>query len=243
MARKRVVLVEDDASLRRFVAMALEEFDIELVQCTSVAHAVAELQAQPAHLVITDLMMPGESGLVLIERLRRDPGLGAGAQLAVFSAGLTEPVRAQLAGLGIWRFLAKPVSIHELERCVLDALALPSPRAVAATPLPDVSAPSAAERAVVRHFGGNKALYEAFQAACQIQFPNDITAGDSAAQASDWPALRRVAHSLKSVLFMLGHDKAARMARALEDHCAAFPEPGNARALWADLRNALLRLV
>ena len=36
MTRPRVLLVEDDPSLRRFVRMALEELPIDLIECDSV---------------------------------------------------------------------------------------------------------------------------------------------------------------------------------------------------------------
>lgn len=63
MNRPRVLLVEDDPSLRRFVALALDELDIQLLRCASVAEAVEVLSQGPVRLVLTDLMMPGESGL------------------------------------------------------------------------------------------------------------------------------------------------------------------------------------
>ena len=47
----RVLLVEDDASLRRWVAMVLEDEPIELVSCGDGATALAELARAPVRLV------------------------------------------------------------------------------------------------------------------------------------------------------------------------------------------------
>lgn len=55
----RVLLVEDDASIARFVELALEELPIELVTCTNVGDAMQALQARHTRLIITDLMLPG----------------------------------------------------------------------------------------------------------------------------------------------------------------------------------------
>ncbi|MFO1193288.1 MAG: response regulator [Rhodoferax sp.] len=118
----RVLLVEDDAALRRFVAMALEDMPIELVVCAAVAPALEQLANGRFALILTDLMMPGESGFELLERLQREPRLRGDARVAVLSAGLTTVVREQLADLDIWRQLSKPVSVVTLVACVQDAL-------------------------------------------------------------------------------------------------------------------------
>lgn len=49
-----VLLVEDDTSITRFVAMALDQLPIELLTCTSVPAAVALLEQRDIQLVITE---------------------------------------------------------------------------------------------------------------------------------------------------------------------------------------------
>lgn len=233
--RPRVLVVEDDASLRRFVELALEELPIELVACAAVDAALAELGRQAAALIITDLMMPGRSGFELIEVLNATPALQAGARVVVFSAGLSPAVRKRLASVGVWRLLSKPCPVTELEACVRDALAL-APDSGPATP------PSAgAEQAVAQQFGGNRALYTVFRASCLAQFAADIQAGDLACAQGDSPALHRLAHSLKSVLLTLGHAEDAALARRLED-TAAPALWGEALPLWHRLRETLAQL-
>jgi CheY-like chemotaxis protein len=239
--RPRVLLVDDDPSIRRLVELALEDLPIELVSCASVAQARAELRVQAAKLVITDLMMPVESGFDLLEALAADPALRAGAHLAVFSAGLNAPTRARLAGLGVWRELDKPVSISALEACVVDALALaPGPAAAAAPGTPSPGTFGVEERAAIDGgFGGDAALYAAFREQALQQFGADALEGDRALAAADWPALRRLVHSLKGVLALLGHTAQADHARALE----AAAERGDAAACasgWPRLRADLL---
>lgn len=234
MPLPRVLLVEDDPSLQRFVQLALEELPITLLTCGSVADALAELARAPVALLITDLMLPDRSGLDLLAQLQREPALRGAARLAVFSAGLLPAVRLQLQALDVWRMLAKPCSIMALEACVLEALQNAPAGAVA---------PTAQRPAVVdSHFGGNTALYEAFRASCLQQFVHDAKAGDLACEQGDSQTLRRLAHSLKSVLESLGHSEAAALARALE----ARAEQGDwalARPLWQALRGSIQALV
>lgn len=240
MSTRRVILVEDDASLRRFVALALEDLDLDLVACVDVPSAMAALQAGPARLLITDLMLPGESGESLLERLHREPGLKGAARVAVFSAGLTVAVRQRLEGLGVWRLLSKPVSVADLAACVTDALRDEAP----AAPVPAVgvtAAEAASAAAIDRHFGGNADLYRAFRASCLAQFTEDLRQGDTACRSENTAQLRRIAHSLKSVLLTLGHHAASQAARELEDHAAA-DDGSAARPAWIRLREQIALL-
>ena len=64
--------------------MALDQLPIELLTCTSVPAAVALLEQRDIQLVITDLMLPGESGISLVQRLSANPaaaGWHAGGRL------------------------------------------------------------------------------------------------------------------------------------------------------------------
>jgi CheY-like chemotaxis protein/HPt (histidine-containing phosphotransfer) domain-containing protein len=220
--RPRVLVVEDDASLQRFVALALEEFEIELLAVPSVDAGLAALADAPAALVLTDLMLPGRSGFELIDALAADPALRGGARLAVFSAGLNPQTRQRLERPEVWRLLSKPCSLAELQDCVRSALELvpASSRLEPAPPtLQLTDDEAAAARAIAEHFGGNELLYRAFRASCLQQFRADLAEGERARAAADAPALRRLAHSLKSVLLTLGHAQASTTAHALEDSC------------------------
>jgi len=247
----RVVLVDDDATFRRFVALALEDVPVELVACADAPAARAALREAPAALLITDLMMPGENGFELLAALKADPGLRGAARLAVFSAGLNAATRARLADLDVWREIDKPVSLAALEACVNEALALAgagpvgtgaqdgagagagaAPSRAAAVPRPSLGA--ADEATVAERFGGDTGLFLEFRAQALQQFVLDRQALAEALAARDWPALRRQAHSLKGALATLGDEAGSTLARTLEDHAAASDAPG-CHAAWLRL--------
>lgn len=236
MTRPRVLLVDDDTSIRRFVALALEELDIDLVDLPGVAPAREALRHGRFDLIITDLMMPGETGLDLLQHLADHPAQRGAARIAVFSAGLTAAMQARLDSFDVWRQLSKPISLTDLEDCVREAVG-----ASAAAPAPAVATAqdetlSADERAAIeRHFGGEQALFVAFRASCRAQFDVDLQLGDAAVARGDAAALRHLAHSLKSVLATLGHPGPGATARSLED-AAAAADWDAATPLWQQLR-------
>lgn len=251
----RVLLVEDDPSLQRFVALALEDQDVRLVGCTSVDEALRTLAAHAFDLIITDLMLPNRTGQDLLATLKDQPALRGRALLAVFSAGLNGPVRQQLAALGAQRFLVKPCSLAELRACVdaaREAVAAgvgadlqPGAQTLSETPAAD---------AIDTFFGGNTGLYQAFLARCKAQFPKDLAQGRDALQRGDAQSLRHLAHSLKSVLMTLGYPQSAALARTLEDLAHRVSEAqagqafaaGDAQALrdgWSQLDAAVSRVL
>ncbi|KRB39576.1 response regulator [Acidovorax sp. Root70] len=244
MSAPKVLLVEDDSSIARFVQMALEELPIELVTCTNVPDAMRALHAGRVELIITDLMLPGESGIDLVQRLLQEPVQGRSIPVAVFSAGLTPPVREQLQAMKVWRMVSKPASVAALEACVTDALALTSatPACVpaAAAAAPDTASDDEAQ-AIATHFAGDEFLFKAYRASCLQQFATDVRQGDAACTAQDWPALRRLAHSLATVLLTLGHPAQSVRARQLENTAAqSAAEPSLEH--WRLLRTFLLQL-
>lgn len=236
MSRPTVLLVEDDVSLQRFVSLVLEDLPLDLHCCGTVDEALSFLAGARVDLLITDLMLPGLSGFDLLRMLRDAPALRGRARLVVFSAGLTPEVNRRLAAKDVWRVLVKPCSVEALEACVREAVWGEGESGVGHAAAADPAAP-----VVTRNFAGNEALHRAFRAQCLRQFVSDIEAGDQACARRDAPTLRRLAHSLKSVLLTLGHDAESACARKVEQGAEAGDWPA-ALAGWQELRAALGQL-
>ncbi|WP_367850198.1 response regulator [Rhodoferax sp. WC2427] len=241
MAPARMLLVEDDPMLRRFVRMALEALPLELLECDSVAPALQILAAQPVQLILTDLMLPGASGVDLLLHLQQHPALRGTAKVVVFSAGLTPETRLQLAPLQVWRLLEKPTPIAVLEQCVREALAVGDDSG-GDSPPPAAAPASDRHVAIDQYFGGDAELFHLYRNTCMAQFPHDLAAGDRAANGHDLPTLRRVAHSLKTVLLTIDLPVLAAQARALESTCHTGAPDAAARD-WPLLRAALADFV
>lgn len=230
---KRLLLVEDDPSIRRYVALALEDEGLEtLDEAGTLQSALACLRERAYDLVLTDLMLPDGHGTELLEALRDDPALRQGARLVAFSAGVAPSMRQRLFDLGAASILEKPVSLQALLDCVRAA-----PPAQAASPRADAEGEAFA---VERHFGGQRSLFDEFKAGAHQQFVADLEEGDRLLLGNDVQALRRLAHSLKTVMRLLGRTDAAALAAALE---SAAQQPGATmpalRDGWQRLRSDL----
>lgn len=234
----RVLLLEDDPAVRRFVQMVLEPLEMDLVQCATLAQARQAIEAAAVQLVITDLTLPDGSGLDWLQWLHaRVPAPGLACRTVVFSGGIDPAMERQLQALQVWRILHKPASVGALMECVEQAL--DSLAESAATP---PAGATTASDPVTEFFAGNHALYRTYRAACLAQFAQDVRAGDSAVQAGDVQALQRVAHNLKSVLTMLGEASAAQSARSTEE-CAAQGALESMQQGWRQLREQVQHLV
>ncbi len=230
---KRLLLVEDDPSIRRYVALALEDEGLEtLDEAGTLQSALACLRERAYDLVLTDLMLPDGHGTELLEALRDDPALRQGARLVAFSAGVAPSMRQRLFDLGAASILEKPVSLQALLDCVRAA-----PPAQAASTRADAEGEAFA---VERHFGGQRSLFDEFKAGAHQQFVADLEEGDRLLLGNDVQALRRLAHSLKTVMRLLGRTDAAALAAALE---SAAQQPGATmpalRDGWQRLRSDL----
>lgn len=241
----RVLLVEDDPSIRLFVSIALEGFGIELVACENLTQAEQALRQGAAQLVLCDIHLPGECGLDFIERLASDPVLGNGARIVCFSGSIDDDaVLARLTRAGIWRVLPKPCPLSELEACVAQALeGIATACGAGAAPARSAARLDAMQRrAVEAHFEGDAALYQLYRASCLVQFPADLRQGEAALCAGDLPALQHLGHSLKTVLVILGQEALARTAQDLE-RLAAQGDADLALACWTALAEGLRGLL
>lgn len=120
---KRVLLAEDDEDIRELLATALREdgFDVvefedgfELLDYLSSALPGDAVLPRPA-IIISDIRMPGHSGLEVLERLRdADPD----TPVILISAFADREVQREAKRLGAEIVLRKPVDIDELRRLV-----------------------------------------------------------------------------------------------------------------------------
>jgi diguanylate cyclase (GGDEF)-like protein len=125
----RIVVVDDDRLLRELVRDAIGE-RAQVECCESAEVALATLARQPADLVLSDLNMPGLSGMELLERIRLDhPGTdfvlltghastesAVGALRMGAADYLVKPIRAEELGLMVDRVLARRRLLAENER-------------------------------------------------------------------------------------------------------------------------------
>ena len=67
---KRILVVEDEASIRKFITLNLEMAGYEVTEAASGEDALEQLPRSAPHVVVLDLMLPGISGLDVCRQVR-----------------------------------------------------------------------------------------------------------------------------------------------------------------------------
>ncbi len=70
---KRIMTVDDSATIRQMVALTLRDAGYEVVEAVDGRDALERLAKQSVDMLITDLNMPNLDGVGLIRAVRQDP--------------------------------------------------------------------------------------------------------------------------------------------------------------------------
>ncbi len=118
--RPRVLLVEDDKSLRRYLEVTLDRAGYQVVCAADGLEGMKLVLATTVDIVVTDAMMPQLSGHEFCRFLRNTEQLSH-IPIVLLSGSLPQEGSAeqQLADA----FLSKPVSADELKSCLERLLA------------------------------------------------------------------------------------------------------------------------
>jgi DNA-binding response OmpR family regulator len=118
----RVLVVDDDPSVRRLIALNLElDGFVVRTACDGWA-ALAEAQADPPDVITLDLSMPVLDGLAAAARLRATDGVDA-VPVVLISAVLSAEDRELAEKIGVNAVLGKPFVPADLVAAVRGALA------------------------------------------------------------------------------------------------------------------------
>lgn len=118
-AEIKILIVDDEEPVRKLLSSFLREYGYQLATAEDVGEAKGILQSSPVDLVVTDLNMPGESGLDLITHVNQ-----ACPQTAVVVATIIEdPVQAErVLEAGIYGYILKPFNKNQVLITVANAI-------------------------------------------------------------------------------------------------------------------------
>lgn len=122
-ARRRVLVVDDEASLLRLYELEMQswDLDLEIVKAGNGFEALIRIGEQRPDILVSDLSMPGMDGFRMIRTLRGDPAYTNMAIIVV--SGLD---RSTVRTMGLpddVPFFPKPAPFADLRRAVEGALA------------------------------------------------------------------------------------------------------------------------
>ncbi len=109
-AASHILVVDDDRELRALVGKHLAEHGFRVTQAANGREMMKAIEAGRFDLVVLDLMMPGDSGLVLCQKLREQNG----PPVIMLTAMGSEVDRVVGLEIGADDYVVKPFSPREL---------------------------------------------------------------------------------------------------------------------------------
>jgi DNA-binding NtrC family response regulator len=114
----QVLVVDDHASAREAVVDVLRQAGYGVAACASAIEALGRLASEPFHVVVTDLQMPGMSGLEFIREIERRH---IDVQVLMITAHASIASAVEAMRHGAFDYIEKPFDALELERSVAQA--------------------------------------------------------------------------------------------------------------------------
>jgi DNA-binding response OmpR family regulator len=108
--KKRILLVEDDSTLRETIAYNLERQKYKVVQAADGITALAKARKKTPDLIILDVMLPGMDGFEICRVLRKEMNV----PIIMLTARADEVDKVVGLEMGADDYMTKPFSMREL---------------------------------------------------------------------------------------------------------------------------------
>jgi DNA-binding NtrC family response regulator len=119
MAEGRILIVDDEDSIRDYLSMMLEREGYEVSACEDGKKALRLSSKTAYDVVITDIQLPGMSGIEVLTSLREsDPTI----PVIIITGHASQESAIEALNVGAYYYLLKPVSNEELKQVVRTAL-------------------------------------------------------------------------------------------------------------------------
>jgi two-component system chemotaxis response regulator CheY len=110
---KTIMVVDDSASLRQVVGIALKGAGYDVIEGGDGSHALQQLKGQRVHLIISDVNMPNMDGITFVKAVKQMPAYKFTPIVMLTTESADEKKRAgQEAGAKAW--MTKPFRPEQL---------------------------------------------------------------------------------------------------------------------------------
>ena len=113
MARKKILLVDDEVALLKTIRRRLELNNYEVVEALDGVEGLAKALSEKPDLIISDIMMPKMDGYTFIRKLRQDPSV-AGTPVIILTAKPRMKDLFVFEGVKECDYIVKPFRSEEL---------------------------------------------------------------------------------------------------------------------------------
>lgn len=237
----RILIVDDEATIRASLLEALAADGYETDAAESGEEALARCHATAYDLVVTDLKLPGVSGLEILQALRNQ---GKQTPVIMMTAYGDVDTAVSAMRLGAYDFIAKPFKLTVLRkqvRAALRATAEPAGLADAVEAPAPAPAPAAGANLegqylrMIRSCPGLEKVARVLEKIGHSRSGNDTSILIGGESGSGKEIVARAIHEVT----------AARTERFMEINCAAVPETlleselfGHAKGAFTDAKTA-----
>ena len=104
----RIILAEDNDILRKSLSFFLESKGFSVDQFSDGEEALQAIQNNPYDLILTDINMPGKSGMEITQYVREH--ISADTPIIILTSSGVEQTELDSFDIGANEFIAKPVS-------------------------------------------------------------------------------------------------------------------------------------
>ncbi len=120
MAR-RLLIVDDEETLTfsLYQSFILSKKDYEVATASSGEEALDKMSSAPFDLIITDIFMPGISGIDLLKKVKSDY---PATEVIVMTAYGSDEKKDEVAGLGAKHYVEKPFEMKAVREMVFNIL-------------------------------------------------------------------------------------------------------------------------
>jgi len=118
--RIRLLIVDDEQSIRKLCVTVGESLGFACLEAENGESALSLLEDQPAHMILTDMVMPHMSGLDFLEKVKK---LLPRTEVAVMTGHGSIETAVQAMKLGAYDYITKPFSPLEELRLFLRRMA------------------------------------------------------------------------------------------------------------------------
>jgi len=110
---KTILVVDDSASMRQVVSIALKSASFEVFEAGSGEEALAFLDGRRVNLIISDVNMPGIDGITLVREVKKRPAYKFTPVMMLTTESQPEAIeRGRQAGAKAW--MIKPFKPDEM---------------------------------------------------------------------------------------------------------------------------------
>jgi two-component system sensor histidine kinase/response regulator len=230
----QVLLAEDSLFNQKLAVGLLEKHNHVVTVVGDGKQALATLQKREFDLVLMDVEMPELDGLEATRKIRKtEETTGRHVPIVAMTAQAMKGDRERCLDAGMDGYVAKPIRVQELWRTIERVVARRAPAGAgqsdAALKDQDNKGPDGGDQVngdqgngtvnwakALASTGGDRQLLVEIIDVFRDEAPKLLADVRQAVDDQDADTLRRVAHTIKGSLRMLGHEQAAAVAEVLE---------------------------